>query len=77
MNGDEPRRVSVVVFDPTKIQVNSADFSPRAVGTARVQVGHAKGYSVAVTQREGMGCGVVSDFDPDRSAQFAATACEE
>ena len=79
MSGDEPRRVSVIVYDPAKIQVNAPDLSPRAVGTAHVpvQVGHSKGYSVAVTEREGVGYALASDLDPDKSAQFAATVYDE
>lgn len=77
MNGDEPRRVSVVVYDPSKITVNAADLAPRAVGTARVQVGQAKGYSVAVMQRGGVGYAVATDMDTDRSAQFAAHVYDE
>ena len=74
MNGDEPRRVSVIVYDPSKITVNSSAFSPHPVGTARVQVGQSKGYSVAVTQRGGVGYALATDMDADRSAQFAAHA---
>jgi anti-sigma factor RsiW len=77
MNGDEPRRVSVIVYDPSKIQVNSSDLSPRAVGTARVQVGRSKGYSVALMQRGGVGYALATDMDADRSAQFVAHAYEE
>ena len=57
--GDEARRVSVLVYDAQKIDVGTAmsasNFAPRAVGTAEVQVGRAKGYSVAAAQREGVG----------------------
>jgi anti-sigma factor (TIGR02949 family) len=78
MNGDGPRRVSVLVYDPSRIQVNGpADLSPRAVGTAQVEVGHAKGYSVALAQRAGVGYAFASDLDMDTSAQFAANAYDE
>jgi anti-sigma factor RsiW len=77
MNGDEPRRVSVVIYDPSKISVNAGDFAPRAIGTARVQVGQQKGYSVAVMQRAGVGYALATDMDADRSAQFAAHVYDE
>ena len=78
MNADGPRRVSVLVYDPSRIQVNGpADLSPRAVGTAQVEVGHAKGYSVALAQRAGVGYAFASDLDMDTSAQFAANAYDE
>jgi anti-sigma factor (TIGR02949 family) len=78
MNADGPRRVSVLVYDPSRIQVNGpADLAPRAVGTAQVEVGHARGYSVALAQRAGVGYAFASDLDMDTSAQFAANAYDE
>ena len=70
--GDDARRVSVVVYDAQKIQIGTANLSPREVGTAEVRVGREKGYSVAAAQRGGVGYVVASDLDPERSAQFAA-----
>jgi anti-sigma factor RsiW len=77
MNGDEPRRVSLFVYDPSKIQVVSPGLAPRAVGTARVAVGQARGYSVAVTQHGGVGCALATDMSADVSAQLALAACDE
>jgi anti-sigma factor RsiW len=77
MNGDEPRRVSLFVYDPSKIQVSSPGLTPRAVGTANVAVAQARGYSVAVTQRGGVGCALASDLGADESAQLALAACDE
>ena len=71
--GEDARRVSVVVYDARKIQIGTANLAPREVGTAEVRVGREKGYSVAATERAGVGYLVVSDLDPDRSAQFAAS----
>lgn len=68
-NGDETRRVSVLVFDPSKIKVNDADLLPRSVGTAQVQAGMQKGYSVAYAERSGVAYAVASDRD---AAQLAA-----
>ena len=75
-SGGEMRRVSVLVFDPRRIQVNDDDLAPRAVGTAEVRVGRANGYSVAVTQRAGVGYALASDMDTERSAQLAALTDE-
>ena len=77
MSGDEPRRVSLFVYDPSKIQVVSPGLAPRAVGTARVAVGQARGYSVAVTQHGGVGCALATDMGADESAQLALAACDE
>ena len=74
--GAEMRRVSVFVYDPRHIQVDDEELAPRAVGTAQVRVGHVNGYSLAVTQRAGVGYAVASDLDTDRSAQLAAFADE-
>ena len=70
--GDDARRVSVIVYDAQKIQIGTANLSPREVGTAEIRVGREKGYSVAATQRAGVGYVVAGDLDPERSAQFAA-----
>ena len=70
--GDDARRVSVVVYDAQKIQIGTANLAPREIGTAEVRVGREKGYSVAATQRAGVGYVVASDLDPERNEQFAA-----
>ncbi len=75
--GDNARRVSVLVFDPQRIQVNHAEFAPRAVGSSQVQVGTAKGYSVALAERAGVGYALLGDLDAEKSAQFAATVYDE
>jgi anti-sigma factor (TIGR02949 family) len=75
--GDDMRRVSVIVYDAQKIQIGTANLSPRVVGTAEVRVGREKGYSVASTQRAGVGYLVAGDLDPDRSAQLAAMAYDD
>ncbi|NOU31588.1 MAG: hypothetical protein HOO96_27115 [Polyangiaceae bacterium] len=72
-NGQQ-QRVSVFIYDPNKIHVEGLDPSPRAVGSSEVRVGRANGYSVAVTQREGVGYLVASDLDPDLSADLIAHA---
>lgn len=77
-SGNGERRLSVLVYDAQKIPtVGIANLAPRAVGTAEVRVGREKGYSVAATQRAGVGYLIASDLDPDQSAQFAATISAE
>jgi len=70
-------RVSVLVYDAEKIQVGTADLSPREIGTTEVRVGKQKGYSVAVTERGGVGYVLASDLDPDKSAQLAAMVYDD
>jgi anti-sigma factor RsiW len=75
--GDDAPRVSVYVYDAQKIQIDTANLAPRAVGSAEVRVGREKGYSVVVAQRAGVGYLVTSDLDPDKSAQLAAMVYED
>ena len=75
--GDDAPRVSVVVYDARKIQIDSTSLSPRSVGTAEVRVGREKGYSVAMAQRGGVGYLVTSDLDPDNSAKLAAMVYDD
>jgi anti-sigma factor RsiW len=75
-HGASQRRLSVFIYDPSKIQISGPGFSPRAVGTSEVRVGQENGYSVAVTQNRGVGYAVASDLDPDKSAELAALANE-
>jgi anti-sigma factor RsiW len=75
-NGAAQRRLSLFIYDPSKIQISGPSLAPREVGTAEVNVGQANGYSVAVTQNRGVGYAVASDLGPDRSAQLVAQASE-
>jgi anti-sigma factor RsiW len=75
--GTETRRVSLFVYDAQKIQIATANLAPREVGTAEVRVGREKGYSVAATERAGVGYVVTGDLDPDRSAELAAMVYNE
>jgi anti-sigma factor RsiW len=72
--GGQPQRVSMFIYDPSKIRVDDADLEPRSVGSAEVRVGRANGYSVAVTQREGVGYLVASDLDSDTSVDLLVHA---
>lgn len=68
-------RVSVFTYDPRRVQVRGAEtLTPRAVGTAQVRCGQARGYSVAITQHGDVGYAVASDLDPDANAQLVAVA---
>ncbi|MFO0669649.1 MAG: zf-HC2 domain-containing protein [Polyangiaceae bacterium] len=76
-SGADAKRVSVLIYDPRKIQVGSADLAPRTVGTSEVRVGRERGYSVAVTQRDGVGYALAADLDTERSAQFVNFVVDE
>ena len=74
--GDKAQRVSVFIYDPSKIQVRGTDLATRSIGSAEVRVGRDHGYSVAVTQNGGVGYAVASDLDAEHSAQLAALSQE-
>ena len=77
-SGKGERRLSVLVYDAEKMPVvGTTNLAPRAIGTAEVRVGREKGYSVAATQRAGVGYLIASDMDPEQSAQFAATITDD
>ncbi len=75
--GADARRVSMFIYDPQKIRIGCNDCAPRAAGTSEVQVGRAGGYSVAVTQKEGVGYAVASDLDAEHNFQLAALVDSE
>jgi anti-sigma factor RsiW len=78
-NGAEIRRVSILVYDPHRIQVHEDGLKPRSVGTAQVQVAQSRGYTLAVAQGQDahgqdVGYAVASDLDADQNAELAALA---
>lgn len=64
-SGEDARRVSVFIFDPRKVQISGGEFavppSGQTVDNREVRVAHTRGYTVAVTQRGGIGYAVASD----------------
>jgi len=71
-NGGGVQRVTVFVYDASKVQIGGAHLAPRAVGTSEVRTGRADGYSIAVTQHAGVGYAMASDMDPESSASLMA-----
>ena len=65
--GATPQRVSVFIYDPARIHLDGEEMN--AVGASRV--GRQNGYSVAVTQHNGVGYAVASDLDPEMTAELA------
>jgi len=66
-------RVTVYVFDPSKVPVKDSCLTPRQ-GRDRampVYVGTMRGYSVAAAERSGVGYAFATDLDGDESAQLA------
>lgn len=73
-NGGAVRRVSILVYDPHRIQVHEDGLQPRSVGTAEVQVAQSSGYTLAVAQGQDVGYAVASDLDAEKNAELAALA---
>jgi len=65
-------RVSVFIYDPRKLQIDASDLAARQHGASEVRVGRANGYSVAVSERGGVGYAVTADMDPELTADLAA-----
>jgi anti-sigma factor RsiW len=74
--GEGEHRLSVFIYNPNQIHISGPGLTSREIDKHKVLVGVENGYSVADTQDRGVGYTVVSDFDPDRSAQLAALAME-
>jgi hypothetical protein len=73
-SGDETRRVSVFIFDPRKVHIRGGEISvPSAVAThdagevREVRIARTRGYTVAFTQRGGVGYAVASDSFDERN----------
>jgi hypothetical protein len=78
--GPDAPRVTVFIYDPQKIQVGRAEqLTPRAIGTSEVRGGRVNGYSVAVRGGidGGVGYVVVSDLDPESTAQLAVATDDD
>jgi hypothetical protein len=70
-------RVSVYVYDPSRIPSGASHLERRMMSAAPdpVYVGHVRGWSVATRERRGVGYALASDLDDDENTELAlATA---
>ena len=67
-------RVTVYVFDPALVPMRGSRLQPRVVQERAVLVGTLKGYSVAATERRGVGYALATDLDDEGSARLVAAA---
>ncbi len=67
-------RVTLYVYDPRSIRVQSSSLRPRVVGSSPIYVGQVRGYSFAAAERRGIGYAVASDLDDNESADLALAA---
>lgn len=66
-------RVTMYVFNPEAMPVDDARLQPRVVSERPVYVGHFRGYSIAATEKRGVGYALASDLDDDKCAQMVAS----
>jgi anti-sigma factor RsiW len=71
------QRMTIFVYNPRNVRVRGANLAPRAVGNSEVRVGRTDGYSVAVTQHDGVGYTIASDLDPESSAKIVSVVDSE
>lgn len=65
------RRVSVYVYNPKKVRIAASPaLRERVVDNAPVYVGYVRGYSVAVTDRRGVGYAMASDLSENESSHL-------
>jgi anti-sigma factor RsiW len=67
-------RVTVYVFDPGTVPLRSNRLESRHLGKSHVYVGHIRGFSVAASERNGIGYALASDLSDDESAQLLVAA---
>jgi anti-sigma factor RsiW len=65
---DGRRRVTLYVFDPTRMPVQANRLEPVVVGNNHLFVGHVRGYAVAASERDGIGYALASDL-PDKDTE--------
>lgn len=66
-------RVTVYVFNSRVIPLGRTRLRPRMIREAPVYVGHMRGYSVAATERAGIGYAMTTDLDEDKTVQMVAS----
>jgi anti-sigma factor RsiW len=66
------QRMTLFVYNPQSVRIAPSNLAPRTVGTAQLPAGRMNGYSVVVTQHDGVGYAAASDLDPDQSAKLVS-----
>ncbi len=70
----ERHRVSLYVFDSKRVPLHANRLKARHIGARNVYVGNMRGYSVAASERNGVGYVLTSDLPDDESAKLVLTA---
>jgi len=64
-------RVSIYVFDPSRVPARPTRLSPRTMGRDEVWVGKVRGYTVAAPIRADVGYAIASDLDEEQTTRLA------
>ena len=64
-------RVTVYVYDPSRLRGTSRHLTPRVVRSTAVLVGNVRGYNVAATERRGVGYALATDLGEPESVELA------
>ena len=64
-------RVTVYVYDPSRLRGTSRHLTPRVVRSTNVLVGNVRGYNVAATERRGVGYALATDLGEPESVELA------
>jgi anti-sigma factor RsiW len=68
------RRVTLYMYDPEKLPLHTArNLQPRVIGNQAVFVGSRRGYSIATSERHGVGYAVMGELTGDESAELVAS----
>ena len=67
-------RVSLYVFDAKRVPLRANRLRPKHIGARNVYVGNMRGYSVAASERNGIGYVLASDLPDDETAEMVLMA---
>ncbi len=70
------RRITLYVFDPTRVPVQANHLHVRVVGNNNLYVGRVRGYSVAASERDGVGYALASDLNDKETEQLLVMAAK-
>ncbi|MBW2452876.1 MAG: zf-HC2 domain-containing protein [Deltaproteobacteria bacterium] len=67
-------RVTVYVFNPKQVPLKATRLQKRKIGERQVYVGNVRGYSVAASERNGIGWALASDLNDQENAELVLSA---
>jgi anti-sigma factor RsiW len=67
-------RLTVSQFDSNRVPLRAERLQARSYGGIPVYVGHIRGYSVAASERDGVGYAIASDVSDDEAAKLVLMA---